>query len=445
MAPVNRANNVHIIRLTLKNFGPFRDISVEFPPTGICVIAGPNASGKSQLLGAAVAAIVGPRAVSIDPDGSGPSCVTLALGDGGTEEIASLSIEATSSSIATATARPTVRHISTPISSAMLDAFKGTALPRMLIAEGSRVDHLNKRDLALFERIAPPELVQADFWQDLRGQGWLESGAHSAGVGLVIDFVREFMARSDVEGLPLLVDSFFSQLDTRASEFCAELLRVIGRRSQVIIVTPSYTEVHLGLEVIRLPRQSHAHRAMAYYTPARFQVFRPKSSKKVRQNTFRLGQKFPIPENRCCELKEIKGQNPVGSIGQVVDQYVVAFLNAGVKQTGSIFWGITDDTRTVVGVPLTDRQYDEVRRIVVERVGNIMPPIAPTALVIEMHPVESTNSVPLYVVEVRVPAAQGPYLHATGSEDVYVKTEAGKKKLTIMQIQQELLRRMKGV
>lgn len=442
MATEKSLNNVHIIRLTLSNFGPFRDISVEFSGAGVTAISGPNASGKSQLLGAIVAAIVGRHSISIDLDGCGPSHIKLELKNGGFEEVAALTVAGTTSRGVVGTARPEVTHASSPIAVTLLEVLKKSAPPRVLIRDDRRIAPLNRRELVAFERIAPPDLIQNDFWQSVRASGWLESGAHSAGVGSVIDIVREFIARADVDGLPLMVDGIFSQLDARAAEFCAELLRMIGLRSQVIVVMPSYAGQLPASKVITLPARDHALRAMAHYSPAALPVIRSKSSDKGRQKAFKFGERFPLPENRVCELKEIKGRNPVGSIGQIVDQYVVAFLNAGVDQIGSIFWGVTDDTRTVVGVPLTDAQCDEVRRVVVEKVGGIMPPVAPTALDIEFHSVTSTNSVPLYVVEVRVPAFRGECLYATGSEDVYVKTEAGKKRLTIMQIQQELLRRM---
>jgi predicted nucleic acid-binding protein len=48
----------------------------------------------------------------------------------------------------------------------------------------------------------------------------------------------------------------------------------------------------------------------------------------------------------------------------------------------------------------------------------------------------------LYVVEIRIPAARRTLLFATGSQEVYVKTDAGKKKLSAFEIQQELLRRL---
>lgn len=435
---------MHFTRLALKNFGPFSDIAVDFPPTGISVISGPNASGKSQLVGAAIAVIAGKRAVAIDPAGQGPSSVSLVLSDGGAEEVASLTVAAVSAGLSGA--RSALTHNPTPMTQTLLASLQRNTRPKLLLDQEARQTGFSKRDCELFEKIATPELVRSPFWQEMRHSGWLESGVHSAGVGIVIDVVREFVSRIDVDGFPLVVDGIFGQLDTRASDFCGELLRLVGRDSQVIVVTPSFAEHPLGKELIQLPLHESPLRAMAHYTrPQRFQDPRPRITDKERRKNFRVGDRFPTPENRVCELKEVKGGNPVGSIGKVVDQYVVAFLNAGIEQTGSIFWGITDYARTVVGVSLTDPQCDEVRRIVVEKVGNIMPPIAPSSLSIEFHQVTAVSTVPLYVVEVRVSAMLGTYLYATGSEEVYVKTEAGKKKLTIMQIQQELLRRMNMV
>lgn len=437
---------VHFIRLTLTNFGPFREMAVDFQPSGVFVVSGPNASGKSQLLGAAVAAIVGKRAIALDPTGVGPSNVALELGDGSAREVASLTVAAVAAMPSGRGPQSEITHTSTPMVRDLLANLSENSRPRLLLGETTGVNRLSKRDCGEFEKLAPPELVRSDFWQDMKSSGWLESTAHSAGVGVVIDVVHEFIARAGTGHFPLLVDGVFGQLDRRASEFCGDLLRQIGRHSQVIVVSPSFADIHLGHELIRLPLHESPLRAMANYTrPARFQVVRRKIAVRDRKKSFKLGERFPTPENRGCELKEVKGKNPVGSIGQVVDQYVVAFLNAGIEQTGSIFWGITDEGRTVVGVPLTDPQCDEVRRVVVEKVGNIMPPIAPSGLSIEFHPVTTADAVPLYVIEVRVQAVLGTYLYATGSEDVYVKTEAGKKKLTIMQIQQELLRRMSVV
>jgi DNA repair exonuclease SbcCD ATPase subunit len=70
---------MHIVRLTLKNFGSFQDISIDFPSLGVSLISGENGAGKSQLMGAIVAAIVGKRAIHIYPHGEGPSIVSLVI------------------------------------------------------------------------------------------------------------------------------------------------------------------------------------------------------------------------------------------------------------------------------------------------------------------------------------------------------------------------------
>ena len=436
---------MHISRLSLTNFGPFRQLNVGFPPFGVSVISGPNGSGKSQLLGAAVAAVMGKRAVSVDPLGRGPSRVELALArrDESGEEVVSLRVAAANTG--RIEKKVEVVHTSSSWLQALVESVDRDRAPRFLIGESAKVKRLRHQELDDFEGLAPKELLRGSFWQDIRRSRYLETGVYSAGVSVVIEVIREFISRANGDCFPCLVDGVFGQLDARASEFCAELFRVIGQKSQVIVVMPSYAELPLGREAIRLPQQESPLRAIAHYIrPTRPTSPRSRLPSACGRRQFKIGERFPMRETRLCELKEVKGNNPVGSITQVVDQYVVAFLNAGIEQTGSIFWGVTDDSRTVVGVRLTDSQCDEVRRIVVEKVGNIVPPIALTAVSIEFHPVASSGSaIPLYVVEVRVPAVQGAYLYATGSDDVYIKTDAGKKKLRIMQIQEELLRRMK--
>lgn len=433
---------MHFIRLTLSNFGPFRDLTLDFPSSGVFIISGPNASGKSQVIGGVIAAIVGKLAVRVDPTGVGPSCVELVLGDGSTEEIAGLMVTGVTTNGDSTSTRAETMHTTTPLTSTLLTNLKRGESPRLQFGRETRGSRLKTPDLDVFERIAPAELTRNPFWQHLRNSGWLESEIYSAGVQQVINLVSEFLSRVNADCIPLLVDDLFDRLDPTASDFCWQLLQLIGHDSQVIVVSSSRLGHPSAKHLVQLPPHMSPLRAMAHYV--RFD-FPPKIPDKSEKGKFKLGDRFPIPESRVCELKEVKGQNPVRSIGNVVDQYVVAFLNAGTPQVGSIYWGIQDDERTVVGVALTDKQCDEIRQIVVEKIGNITPAIAPSCLSIDFHQLAvGTSTVPLYVVEVSVPAVQGKHLYATGSEEVYLKTEAGKKKLTVMQIQEELLRRMRS-
>lgn len=119
-------------------------------------------------------------------------------------------------------------------------------------------------------------------------------------------------------------------------------------------------------------------------------------------------------------------------------------MNSGRPQDGSVFWGIRDEDLSIIGVSLTDRDCDELRRVVTEKLHQIVPSIAPTAYQVELHPV-SDGIKPidnLYLVEVRIPAMRRTLLFATGSQEVYVKTDAGKRRLSAVEIQYELLRRV---
>jgi len=73
---------VYFSRLSLMNFGPFKEHHVEFKPGGFSVITGENGSGKTQLAGAIVAAVLGGAALRIDKKGVGPSTVELVLTEG---------------------------------------------------------------------------------------------------------------------------------------------------------------------------------------------------------------------------------------------------------------------------------------------------------------------------------------------------------------------------
>lgn len=180
------------------------------------------------------------------------------------------------------------------------------------------------------------------------------------------------------------------------------------------------------------------------YQSERLRFYEPKDKVNIITNkippTFTLNKPVFLEENRLFEFKEIKGQNPGHSIQSIADQYAVAFLN---REGGSIFWGVRDIDRVVVGIKLDYSQRDEIRRVVTEKLTQIQPPIAPSSYRIEIHSVHDEGKlVPdLCVVELSVPQVHTKDLYATGKNEVYIKTDAGKKKLTISEIQAEILKR----
>lgn len=143
-------------------------------------------------------------------------------------------------------------------------------------------------------------------------------------------------------------------------------------------------------------------------------------------------------ETRHCEFKEVKGSNPIDAIKNTADVYVVAFLNS---EGGSIYWGIRNTDRVVVGVDLNYEQRDKLRRLVIEQLARIQPAIAPSLYRIYFHP-PLENDRPVfdrYIIEVAVPKVSSKFLYFTGGNESYVKTDAGKKKLTIPEIHEEII------
>ncbi len=156
---------------------------------------------------------------------------------------------------------------------------------------------------------------------------------------------------------------------------------------------------------------------------------------------FVINQPVTIEETRYYEFKEIIGGDPVNTIKNTCDEYVVAFLNSG---GGRIYWGIRDNNRVVVGVRLNHRERNRLRRTTTDQLGNIKPSISPSAYQVNFHQVLDDDRQPIedcFVIEIVVPRPLSNELYCTGSNDVYLKTDSGKKKLSIPEIQDEVLRR----
>jgi len=163
----------------------------------------------------------------------------------------------------------------------------------------------------------------------------------------------------------------------------------------------------------------------------------------MKDYTFILNRLVDVEETRHYEFKEVKGSKPLDTIKNTCDEYVVAFLNSS---GGRIFWGIRDSDRYAVGVTLSSAERDALRRVVTNQLHQIKPPISPTAYQINLYPVYEDESCEKqvedkYVVEVVAPCVFGNDLYSTGSGQVFVKTDSGKKLLSFQEVQDEIRRR----
>lgn len=429
-------------KLSLSHFGPFRHLDIAFNP-GMNVICGGNGTGKTQLAGAIFSALVGRAAIRINATGTGPSTVTVHLHEDGATENLMLTVSMDREG------QPQIEQQAIPDSSVHADTSLSQRLramlsnpnaPRLLLRRG-----LGKRlylplTPQLIESLLPDRARQSPAWHDMRANGLFRDNTVSGGQEALALLLSEFVARRTSSlNPPLIVDEFFVSISRDLLEFPVALLESLAETTQVLVLAnrPDGFSDH----PITWLHASRTTSSLAYYN---YLLERQPPHLSTHQHTHWIrGHKFPVQENRACELKEVKGGHPLSAIKAVVDQYVVAFLNAGTPQEGAIYWGVRDDDRAITGVSLTDRECDELRRVVTEKLHQITPSLAPTRYRIELHPVsDGVRAIPnLYLVEVRIPSIRQVLLFATGNQEVYVKTDSGKKKLSALQIQQELLHR----
>ncbi len=426
-------------QIDIRNFGSFESLNVKFG-LGINIVQGANATGKTQLIGALIAALIGESALVFQEGVHGPS--TLELSIEGHDIIEDLTLTVSRSG----NGRPIVNRNSSvegtnlaPArpSSEMLSALSDPDGPRLLLSYRS---NYRFSDIKSIESLLPESIRDGEFWSSLRGP-LSGTAVASVGVGRMKMLLEEFVTRrTKRSSLPLIIDDFFGDLDRPAMAFCVRLLESLAESAQIIVTTHSPLPFSDHAVTILEGRANHA-TTLAYYNRV-LEEQRPHFIPRAKTQWIK-GRVFAKQEDRFCELKEIKGENPLGSIKSIVDQYVVAFLNAGMPQEGAIFWGIRNEDRMITGVSLSDQQCDELRRVVTERLHQIRPALAPTRYRIILHAVSDAKKMVdnLYVVEVRVPSVRQSVLFATGNQEVYVKTDSGKKKLSALELQYELLHR----
>ena len=138
------------------------------------------------------------------------------------------------------------------------------------------------------------------------------------------------------------------------------------------------------------------------------------------------------------EFKEVKGHSPIKSIQNVVDEYIIAFLNSS---GGSIFWGICDDT-TVKSISLCAAQKDDIRKAINSKLRTLEPQMDPTQIGVIFHHV--ANSDDGYVVEVTVPKSNSDGLFFNSSGNTWVRLNGCKQKLQGLALQDYIIKRVRN-
>jgi hypothetical protein len=147
------------------------------------------------------------------------------------------------------------------------------------------------------------------------------------------------------------------------------------------------------------------------------------------------GEKCFLEEDLTHEFKEVKGSNPVKSIQNLVDEYILAYLNSS---GGSIFWGICDDG-VVKSIDLDSRIKDNINKAINLKINTIEPSIDPTQINVIFHKVSGVENG--FVLEVNVPKSNSAGLYFNSSGNTWVKVNGCKQKLQGLALQDYILQR----
>ncbi len=153
--------------------------------------------------------------------------------------------------------------------------------------------------------------------------------------------------------------------------------------------------------------------------------------------TLMANSPFPTDENRNYEFKMVIGSNPARSIQNTADEYAVAFLNS---EGGHVLWGVRDVDHMILGIPLDEKQRDEIRRSVIGKIEAIRPHIDLASIRIIFHSLQ--NKAGFFVVELTVPQARDNKLHFTGGNETFIRLDGVKQKLQGPAIQEWIMARI---
>ena len=159
----------------------------------------------------------------------------------------------------------------------------------------------------------------------------------------------------------------------------------------------------------------------------------------VNKYNFSEGELCLLEEDLTHEFKEVKGNNPAKSIQNLVDEYILAFLNSS---GGSIFWGICDNG-IIKSLILDAAQKDQIRKVINSKINTIQPSIDPTQIEVTFHKVSNIENG--YVLEVNIPKSNSVGLFFNSSGNTWVRINGCKQKLQGVALQDYIIQRVQKV
>lgn len=448
---------MRIEKLYIKNFGPFKEEEFNFKTGCINLIVGKNASGKTQLASTLLYLVEGKSVLSINRGiPSEESIVEAVISQKSSKYKLSRKVCKNkfyidySNQVESYSKLKELRFID-------IENFNPyiVFIDNMLLKEISidikgfdKIEELLKdnTEALVFLEYFKKKLVENTKKNRIVTSSYSEQTVYS-----YLSFIIKFLNCKEKQ--PIIFDGVSWNLSDKYKVFLLYIISELSKMNQVILIDyKDYTidKIYKDLYIKKIkelrPGFISASR-IGYKYDKKYNVF-----SRMDDNTNKTKVKLEYirdtilqrDENRYIEFKEVKGNNPINSIISLIDQYVVAFLNDYKSEEGIIIWGITDQDGKVVGIELDRNQRDKIRREISEKLSKISPSIPKSSYELDLINVIDGNNnkiKDLFVLEVRVKYTKSKYLYSTASGEIYIKTDGGKKKLNMIDVQNELLYR----
>ncbi|WP_338708095.1 RNA-binding domain-containing protein [Paenibacillus amylolyticus] len=434
-------------KLNIYNFGPFKTFEMNFNKD-ITIILGPNASGKTQLLGAIVGVFYGQDSISVN-DNTNTEEMRLSLKFKFPDSRVELIRGYTNNKFY-------VENHTHYISNNKIFRLKTNDINEFEPIIINYKNNLTEFNIELIKKhLLQFQIKDTSMDLLLRIINRIEKTKiknsykiHSGGDMYILELLFYLSIALEDKTKLIIIDEFAGMLDSHSASALWDLIIEVSERMQVIISMSGYRVPPLDLEksIRILPSVDYKKRNNITFNYRFFdsllienRIFNSlKNKNKIVK--YLINTQVEFEENITMEFKEVKGGNPVDSILSVVDQYVVAYLNVERDTIGTILWGISDD-RIVKGVRLNYTERDRLRREIVNKLSQVTPPIPSQVCSISLVQLydENMNIVTdKYIIEVTVLPHQSEYFFANGKDEVYIKTDGGKRRLKAHELQIEL-------
>lgn len=437
---------IFIKSIGIENFGPINKNRIDFRHQGVNLIKGLNGSGKTQTIGAILFSILGKSVVNMNVNSNLSSKVRLELSDDKNiqEVISTLTNEKKEKHLLQET-----NPIGIDFQSILKDSLVNKNTPSLYFDNYQVLEEISQQTLLDFEKRFP-DLIKSNGWRYLKDNSFKEINLLSEGARYLFKLISfYFDHQKSIIKLPLIIDNLLSLVDSGTKDLMYALLFELGKTHQVIYTgfesPDDESLIKLDFSCFELPINKEKQISPINYNYNLHYRFKQQVNKKKKYQ-FYLQDIFDSDENINVEFKEVKGKNPKSSIKSIADQYIVAYLNSINNKVGRIFWGVNDESKLIVGVKFTQADRDDLRKSLTELFLSIKPEINPSAFSILFHQIYNKDKAVdnLFLLEIVVPPIHSKYLYSTAKGEVYIKTDAGKKKMNIMQIQLELEERIKA-